>query len=129
MLLFFHLKLYQEMLGKHYNVHNKLLRDGVEVISEETEFVHVSGHPNREDLKDMYNWVKPKCIIPVHGEHRHMKEQVAFAKEMQIQSTVLVENGDIVKLSPGKPLVYDKAPSGRLCVDGTYLNRRRFVNN
>ena len=103
---------------KHYNVHNKLLRDGIEVISEETEFVHVSGHPNREDLKDMYNWVKPKCIIPVHGEHRHMKEQIAFAKEMQISSTVQVENGDIVKLFPGKPSIYDKAPSGRLCVDG-----------
>jgi ribonuclease J len=103
---------------KHYNVHNKLLRDGIEVISEETEFVHVSGHPNREDLKDMYNWVKPKCIIPVHGEHRHMKEQIAFAKEMQIPSTVQVENGDIVKLFPGKPSIYDKAPSGRLCVDG-----------
>ena len=103
---------------KHYNIHNKLLRNGIEVISEETEFVHVSGHPNREDLKDMYNWVKPKCIIPVHGEHRHMKEQIAFAKEMQISSTVQVENGDIVKLFPGKPSIYDKAPSGKLCVDG-----------
>ena len=57
---------------KQYNVHNKLLRDGINVITEETEFVHVSGHPNREDLKDMYNWIKPKSIIPVHGEHRHM---------------------------------------------------------
>ena len=89
---------------KHYNVHNKLLRDGIEVISEETEFVHVSGHPNREDLKDMYSWVKPKCLIPVHGEHRHMKEQIAFAKEMQVPTTVQVENGDIVKLFPGKPI-------------------------
>jgi len=103
---------------KHYNVHNKLLKDGIEVISEESEFVHVSGHPNRDDLKDMYNWVKPDCVIPVHGEHRHMKEQISFAKEMQINSTVQVENGDIVKLYPGKPIVYDKAPNGRLCVDG-----------
>ena len=104
---------------KHYNLHNKLLRDGIEVISEETEFVHVSGHPNREDLKDMYNWIKPKSVIPVHGEHRHMKEQISFAKEMQVPFPVQVENGDIVKLSPGeKPHIYDKAPSGRLCVDG-----------
>ena len=104
---------------KHYNVHNKLLRDGIEVISEETEFVHVSGHPNREDLKDMYNWIRPKSLIPVHGEHRHMKEQINFAKEMNVPYPVEVENGDIVKIYPGnKPYVYDKAPSGRLCVDG-----------
>ncbi len=104
---------------KHYNVHNKLLKDGINVITEETEFVHVSGHPNREDLKDMYNWIKPNCLIPVHGEHRHMKEQINFANEMKIPCPVQVENGDIVKIYPGnKPYVYDKAPSGRLCVDG-----------
>ncbi len=104
---------------KHYNVHNKLLKDGINVITEETEFVHVSGHPNREDLKDMYNWIKPNCLIPVHGEHRHMKEQIDFAHEMKIPYPVQVENGDIVKIFPGnKPYIYDKAPSGRLCVDG-----------
>ena len=104
---------------KLYKLHNQLVREGIEVISEENEFIHVSGHPNREDLKDMYNWVRPKSIIPVHGEHRHMIEHINFAKEMQIPSTVRVENGDIVKLSPGdKPEVFDKAPSGRLYVDG-----------
>jgi len=105
---------------KLYKLHNQLVKEGIEVISEETEFVHVSGHPNREDLKDMYNWVKPRCIIPVHGEHRHMIEHVKFAKDMKIQNTVLVENGDIVKIAPGdKPEVYDKAPHGRLYVDGS----------
>jgi len=104
---------------KLYKLHNQLVKDGIEVISEENEFVHVSGHPNREDLKDMYNWVKPKCLIPVHGEHRHMIEHINFANEMQVPYPVQVENGDIVKLSPGdKPLVYDKAPSGRLYLDG-----------
>ena len=104
---------------KLYKLHNQLVKDGIEVISEESEFVHVSGHPNRDDLKDMYNWVKPKCVIPVHGEHRHMIEHINFAKEMQVQYPVQVENGDIVKLYPGdKPEVYDKAPSGRLCLDG-----------
>ena len=104
---------------KHYNVHNKLLKDGIIVITEETEFVHVSGHPNREDLKDMYKWIKPNSLIPVHGEHRHMKEQINFAYEMKIRHPVQVENGDIVKIFPcDKPHVYDKAPSGRLCVDG-----------
>jgi len=104
---------------KLYNLHNKLVKEGIEVISEEDEFVHVSGHPNREDLRDMYNWIKPKSVIPVHGEHRHMLEHINFAKEMQVPFPVKVENGDIVKLYPGdKPEVYDKAPSGRLYVDG-----------
>ena len=104
---------------KLYKLHNQLVKDGIEVISEESEFVHVSGHPNRDDLKDMYNWVKPKCVIPVHGEHRHMNEHINFAKEMQVAYPVQVENGDIVKIFPGKkPEVYDKAPSGRLYVDG-----------
>jgi len=104
---------------KLYKLHNQLVKNGVEVISEESEFVHVSGHPNREDLKDMYNWVRPKCVIPVHGEHRHMIEHINFAKEMQVPYPIQVENGDIVKLYPGdKPGVYDKAPSGRLYLDG-----------
>ena len=105
---------------KLYKLHNQLVKDGIEVISEESEFIHVSGHPNREDLKDMYNWIKPKCVIPVHGEHRHMIEHINFAKEMQVPYPVQVENGDIVKLAPGNfPEVYDKAPSGRLYLDGT----------
>ena len=104
---------------KLYKLHNQLVKEGVEVISEENEFVHVSGHPNREDLKEMYGWVRPKCIIPVHGEHRHMIEHINFAKEMHVPNSVLVENGDIVKLYPGsKPEVYDRAPSGKLYVDG-----------
>ena len=104
---------------KLYKLHNQLVKDGIEVISEESEFVHVSGHPNRDDLKDMYDWVRPKSIIPVHGEHRHMIEHINFAKEMQVPYPVQVENGDIVKIFPGKkPEVYDKAPSGRLYLDG-----------
>ena len=68
----------------------------------------------------MYSWVKPKCIIPVHGEHRHMIEQVAFAKEMQVPKTLQIENGDVIKLLPGKsPQIVDKAPSGRVYLDGS----------
>ena len=104
---------------KLYKLHNLLVKEGIEVISEDSEFIHVSGHPNREDLKDMYNWIKPKSVIPVHGEHRHMIEHINFAKEMQVPYPVKVENGDIVRLYPGeKPEVYDKAPSGKLYVDG-----------
>ena len=104
---------------KLYKLHNQLVKNGIDVVSEENEFVHVSGHPNRDDLKDMYKWVKPKSVIPVHGEHRHMIEHINFAKEMQVPYPVQVENGDIVKLFPGKkPEVIDKAPVGRLYVDG-----------
>ena len=104
---------------KLYKLQNTITKNNVEIITEENAFVHVSGHPNRDDLKDMYNWVKPKCIIPVHGEHRHMKEHVSFAKKMQIPETLLIENGDIVKLSKEKsPKIIDKAPTGKIFLDG-----------
>jgi len=104
---------------KLYKLHNQLVKNRIDVVSEENDFVHVSGHPNREDLKDMYNWVQPKSVIPVHGEHRHMIEHINFANEMQVKYPVQVENGDIVQLYPGeKPKVIDKAPVGRMFVDG-----------
>jgi len=105
---------------KLYYLQNLIVRNNIEIISEENAFVHVSGHPNRDDLKDMYKWVKPKSVIPVHGEHRHMQEHVNFAKEMQVPKTLLIENGDIIKLLPGEsPKVIDKAPSGRVYLDGS----------
>ena len=104
---------------KLYQLQNIIVRNNIEIISEENAFVHVSGHPNRDDLKDMYNWIRPNSLIPVHGEHRHMREQINFAKEMKIPHPIQVENGDIVKFSSSDaPNIYDKAPNGRLCVDG-----------
>jgi len=104
---------------KLYQLQNKIVKDNIEIISEENAFVHVSGHPNRDDLKDMYKWVKPQCVIPVHGEHRHMVEHIAFAKEMQVPKTLQVENGDIIRILPGNsPQIIDKAPSGRMYLDG-----------
>jgi len=105
---------------KLFKMHNQLVKNGIEVISEENEFVHVSGHPNREDLKDMYNWIKPRSVIPVHGEHRHMFEHINFAKEMQVPYPLQVENGDVVKIPKnGKPEIVDKAPTGRMYLDGS----------
>ena len=124
---------------KLYQLQNLIVKNNIEIITEENSFVHVSGHPNRDDLKDMYKWVKPKCIIPVHGEHRHMKEHVTFAKEMQIPKTLLIENGDIVKLLPGsEPKKFDKAPTGKLYLDGfssvdadaqSIRDRKNIANN
>jgi ribonuclease J len=68
----------------------------------------------------MYKWVKPQCVIPVHGEHRHMAEHVLFAKEMQVPKSLLIENGDVIKILPGeKPQIVDKAPSGKIYLDGS----------
>ena len=104
---------------KLYLLQNKIVKEKIELITEENAFVHVSGHPNRDDLKDMYKWVKPRCVIPVHGEHRHMIEHVEFAKEMQVPKTLQVENGDIIRLLPDKdPKIIDKAPNGKIYLDG-----------
>ena len=104
---------------KLYKLHNQLVREGINVISEETDFVHVSGHPNRDDLKDMYEWIKPNSIIPVHGEQRHMLEHIDFAKKLNVPHPIKVENGDIVRIFPGdSPEVFDKAPYGKIFLDG-----------
>ena len=105
---------------KLYALQNLIVKRDIEVITEENAFVHVSGHANREDLKDMYQWVKPKCIIPVHGEHRHMKEHISFAKEMQIPFSLKVENGNIIQISKDqKPQIIDQAPTGKIYLDGS----------
>ena len=105
---------------KLYALQNSIVKRDIEVITEENAFVHVSGHANREDLKDMYQWVKPKCIIPVHGEHRHMKEHINFAKEMQIPFNLKVENGNIIQISKDqKPQIIDQAPTGKIYLDGS----------
>ena len=104
---------------KLYALQNLIVKRDIEVITEENAFVHVSGHANREDLKDMYQWVKPKCVIPVHGEHRHMKEHISFAKEMQIPFNLKVENGNIIKISKDqRPEIIDQAPTGKIYLDG-----------
>jgi len=114
---------------KLYAMHNEIVKNNIEIITEENAFVHVSGHPNRDDLKDMYSWVKPKSIIPVHGEHRHMIEQAKFAKEMKVPHSLQIENGDIIKIYPGdKPRIIDKAPSGRMYLDG-YVSVKEDSNS
>ena len=104
---------------KLYRLQNEIVKKNINLITEENAFVHVSGHPNRDDLKDMYDWIKPNCVIPVHGEHRHMKEHISFAKEMQVPFSLQIENGDIIKINPKKNAeVIDKAPSGKMFLDG-----------
>jgi ribonuclease J len=106
---------------KLFKLHNLLVRKKVNVISEDNSFVHVSGHPGREELKDMYSWINPKISIPVHGEHRHLKEHYEFAKNLKVQFPMLIENGDIIELSDNEPNIIDKATNGKLLVDGNQL--------
>ena len=104
-----------------YKIFNDLSKSEINVLSEENSIIHVSGHPAREDLKKMYNWAKPKILIPVHGEQRHMAEHINFAKEMGVKFPVKVNNGEIIRLAPGEPQVIDKVTSGRVYLDGKVL--------
>ena len=106
---------------KLFAMHNLLVRRGINVISEENAFIHVSGHPGREEMNEMYNWIRPEISVPVHGEHRHLKEHNTFAKEKQIKQPVLIENGDVLKIFPGKSEIINKVNSGKLLVDGNRL--------
>ena len=106
---------------KLYSMHNILVRRGINVISEENAFIHVSGHPGREEMNEMYDWIRPEISVPVHGEHRHLKEHFEFAKTKQIKQPMQIENGDILKLYPGKSEIVDRVNSGKLLVDGNKL--------
>ena len=104
-----------------FKIFNDFSKNDINVLSEENSMIHVSGHPAREDLKKMYSWVKPKILIPVHGEQRHMAEHINFAKDMGIKFPVKVSNGEILRLAPGEPEVVDKVTWGRVYLDGKVL--------
>ena len=104
-----------------FKIFNDFSKNDINVLSEENSMIHVSGHPAREDLKKMYSWVKPKILIPVHGEQRHMAEHISFAKEMGVKFPVKVSNGEILRLAPGEPEVIDKVTWGRVYLDGKVL--------
>jgi ribonuclease J len=100
---------------------NRLVRHGVEVVSERTDFVHVSGHPARDELIHMYQLVRPRIAVPVHGEARHLAEQAHLAKECQVPEAPVVENGQVLRLAPGRAGIAGRVSSGRLAVDGGRL--------
>ncbi len=97
---------------------NALIRQGVEIITDADGLVHVSGHPRRGELEQMYKWVKPELTIPVHGETRHLHEHARFATALGVPETQIVHNGDMVKLAPGPALLIDEVPAGRIYRDG-----------
>jgi len=83
--------------------------------------IHVSGHPCREELREMYRWARPKIAVPTHGMRRHLAEHAQLAKDMQVPEAVTPRNGDMVLLAPGPARIIDEVPSGRLFVDGGML--------
>lgn len=100
---------------------NKLVKKGVEIVTEKDHFVHVSGHPGRQELTQMYQIVRPQVVVPVHGEARHLMEHARIAKACQVPHTVLAENGAMVRLAPGDVEIVATVPTGRLALDGSRL--------
>ena len=97
---------------------NQLAQIDVEIISPNGSDIHVSGHPCRDELADMYEWARPRSAIPVHGEHRHLIAHAALAKELGVAEPCRVHNGDVVRLAPAPTEVIDAVQTGRLHVDG-----------
>jgi ribonuclease J len=104
-----------------YSVFNKLILRDVNIITEKDHLVHVSGHPNRDELKKMYSIVKPKFAIPVHGEQYHIFEHANFAKELGVKDSVRVKNGDVLAFKEDGVEKVGVVDSGRMCIDGLQL--------
>ncbi|NOX83784.1 MAG: ribonuclease J [Alphaproteobacteria bacterium] len=104
-----------------YTLQNDLVDLGVHIITEKDEFIHVSGHPCRDELKAMYGWARPKISIPVHGEARHLEEHADLAYELGVEEALAPRNGDLIRLAPDGPEVIDEVPAGRIYLDGDIL--------
>jgi ribonuclease J len=104
-----------------FALQNNLTELGVEVITAEDHFVHVSGHPAQEELKRLYGWVRPKIAVPVHGEPRHQSAHARIARAMGVKTVIPAVNGRMLKLAPGKAEAIDEVPVGRIHVDGSVL--------
>jgi ribonuclease J len=100
---------------------NDLINAGIEVVTDRTALVHVSGHPRRDEMADMYAWTRPATAIPVHGEALHLDEHARFARSHGVQNVVKARNGSVVRLAPGTPEIVDHVKAGRLFKDGNVL--------
>jgi len=100
---------------------NGLVDQGIEVITDRTHLVHVSGHPRVDELRDMIGWVRPQILIPVHGEALHMAEHAEVARRAAVRKVVLCRDGELIRLAPGDPAKIDEVPAGRLYKDGSLV--------
>lgn len=101
-----------------FALQNALADDGVHIVTEKDRPIHVSGHPCRDELSRMYDWVKPEIAIPVHGERRHLLEHARLARSLGVPKAYAPRNGEMIKIAPKGPEVVDITPSGRLHQDG-----------
>ena len=99
-------------------LHNRLIAAGVELVTEKDRFVHVSGHPMRDELTLFHRWLRPRALVPVHGEPRHLAAHAALGRANGVPRAPVVHNGDILRLAPGLAEVVGKAETGRLVLDG-----------
>jgi ribonuclease J len=102
-------------------LHNKLASMGIDIVTARDEHIHVSGHPAKDELIQMYQWTRPKIAVPVHGEARHLIAHAELARECQVPEPVGARNGYVVRLAPGRATVVDEVPHGRIAVDGNRL--------
>ena len=100
---------------------NQLSDLGVRIVTERQAHVHVSGHPGRPELVEMYNWVRPEIVVPVHGEARHLAEQARLAIGHGIPHAIVQKNGDVIRLAPGEPKKIDEVRVGQLVLDGDVI--------
>src|SRR5207253_73561 len=100
---------------------NQLSDLGVHIVTEKQAHVHVSGHPGRPELIQMYKWVRPKIVVPVHGDARHLAEHARLALSNGVSQAVVQKNGDVIHLAPGEPKKIDEARVGRLVLDGDVI--------
>ena len=104
------------------NLQNKLADKGVRLYTDRDHpGIHVSGHPCRDELKQMYQWARPQIAVPTHGERRHLIEHCNLARDMQVPQALAPRNGDMVRLAPGRAEIIDEVPAGRLFLDGGML--------
>ncbi len=99
-------------------VHNALAEQQIEIVTDRQALVHVSGHPRREEMKQMYAWVRPRIAIPAHGEPLHLSEHARLATELKVPHVLVVNNGDMVALDPAGPRKIDDVAAGRIYQDG-----------
>lgn len=100
---------------------NGLIRQGIDIITDRTDLVHVSGHPRRSEVARLYGWVRPQIAIPAHGEPLHLSEHARYARQLGVQQVIKASDGDMMLLAPGTPAIIGEAASGRLCKDGNVL--------
>jgi ribonuclease J len=100
---------------------NAFARAGVEVVTDRTALVHVSGHPRRAEVAKMYGWVRPRIAVPAHGEPVHLTEHADFARAQGVSQVLRAFNGDLIRLAPGEVSVSGKVTSGRRAKDGAIL--------